>query len=71
VARSTQVTPGGVRVCGREPLTADELAAVDELARLAVEQRERQRAAMTPERRAADDARVAAGRARLERLRRG
>jgi hypothetical protein len=63
--RSTQVTPGGIRVCGHQPLTAEELAAVDELARLVSIAEERRRAALSPEERAAEDARRAESAARL------
>jgi hypothetical protein len=68
--RSTQVTPGGIRVCGHEPLTDRELAAVDELARLAAAAEDRRRARLTDEQRAAEDQRRAEGRARLERAQR-
>lgn len=70
VVRSLQVTPGGIRVCGRQPLTDAELGAVDELADLAVRAEDRRRAALSPQARAADDEQRAAGRARLRRLQR-
>jgi len=62
------VTPGGIRVCGHEPLTEEELAAVDELADLAAAAEERRRAALSPEERAAEDAKREEGQARLRRL---
>jgi hypothetical protein len=71
VSRSLQVTPGGIRVCGHEPLTDDELAAVDELADAACRLEERRRAALSPAELAAEDERRAAGRARLRRLQEG
>lgn len=66
--RSVQVTPGGIRICGREELTAEELAAVDTLADLACQAEDRRRAALTPAQRAAEDGRRAEGQARLRRL---
>lgn len=66
--RSTQVTPGGIRVCGRKPLTGEELAAVDELAALVWQQEEVRYAALTPEQRAAEDKHRAEGVARLARI---
>lgn len=68
--RSVQVTPGGIRVCGRAPLTAEELSAVDTLADLAAQQEQARLAALSPAERAADDARRAEGQARLRRLQR-
>lgn len=66
--RSLQVTPGGIRVCGHAPLTAEELDAVDQLADAACRMEERRLAALSPEERAAEDARRAEGAARLRRL---
>lgn len=68
--RTTQVTPGGIRVCGKQPLTAEELSAVDEVADLARRQHEARRAALSPEERAAEDRRVSEGQERLRRLQR-
>lgn len=61
-----QVTPGGIVVCVREPLTAEELAAVDSLAEVARRQEEARRAALTPEERAD----LAERHARLRRIQR-
>ncbi len=68
--RSVQITPGGIRVCGRAPLTAEELSAVDQLAEIVREQEEARRARLSPEERAAEDTRRAEGAARLRRLQR-
>jgi len=65
--RSTQVTPGGIRVCGTQALTPEELSALDELARLVQVAEENRRAALLPEERAAEDAERAAAQARLRR----
>lgn len=66
--RVARVTPGGVRVCGTRAPTDADLAAVDELAAAVIRHEEARRAALTPEQRAADDARRAEGAARLARL---
>jgi hypothetical protein len=66
--RTTQVTPGGIRVCGRAELTAEELSAVDQLADIVCEQEEARRAALSPEERAAEDARRQAAEERRARL---
>ena len=55
--RTTQVTPGGIRVCGRAELTAEELSAVDQLADIVREREDARRAALSPEERAAEDTR--------------
>jgi hypothetical protein len=68
--RSTQITPGGIRVCGTQPLTTEELAAVDALPELVRRAEEERRAALTPAELAAEDARHAEGAARLTRLQR-
>jgi hypothetical protein len=68
--RSTQHTPGGLRVCGHQPLTTDELAALDELARWVRAGEERRRAALTDAERAAEDTRRAEADARLARIQR-
>jgi hypothetical protein len=68
--RSTQITPGGIRVCGTQPLTAEELAAVDALPELVRRAEEERRAALTPAELAAEDARRVEGAARLTRLQR-
>lgn len=70
MSRSTQVTPGGIRVCGHQPLTAEELDAVDQLAEAVREQEQRRRKRMTPAQRAAEDWKRTEGRARLARLQR-
>lgn len=71
--RTTQVTPGGIRVCGTGELTADELAAVDALGDWVKEREEARYAALSPEERAAEDERhervQARIRARVARLR--
>jgi hypothetical protein len=66
--RSTQFTPGGIRVCGRAPLTPAELDALDQLAALVVTGEENRRAALAPEQRDAEDAKRAEGQARLRRF---
>ena len=66
--RSTQVTPGGIRVCGHQPLTDEELAAVDSIAAHVRAHDERRRAALSDEERAAEDAKRAEGQARLRRI---
>lgn len=53
--RTTQVTPGGIRVCGTVDLTPEELAAVDALADAARRYEEARRAALSDEERAAED----------------
>jgi hypothetical protein len=66
-ARSTQLTPGGIRVCGRAPLTAEELDALDQLADAVRRGEEIRRAALTDEERTAEDTKRAEGQARLRR----
>jgi hypothetical protein len=66
--RTTQTTPGGIRVCGHALLTAEELDAVDQLADAVREQQQRRRAGMTDAERAAEDWRRLEGQARLRRL---
>jgi hypothetical protein len=68
--RTGQITPGGVRVCGTKPAPPELLAAVDELARAVVRMEEARLAALPPAERAEEDARRAAGQARLRRLQR-
>lgn len=65
---TVQRTPGGIRVCGHEPLTDEELAAVDALADAAVRMEEKRLAALSPEERAAEERKRAEGHARLRRL---
>lgn len=66
--RSTQVTPGGIRVCGHQALTVEELSAVDELAEWVRTAEDNRRAALTPEERSAEDARRQAAEERRARL---
>lgn len=66
--RSTQVTPGGIRVCGTQELSAEELSALDELAEWVRTAEDNRRAALTPEERAAEDTRRQAAEERRARL---
>jgi hypothetical protein len=52
-----QVTPGGIRVCGRALLTAAELSALDELADAVRADEDRRYASLSPAERAAEDGR--------------
>lgn len=66
--RTTQVTPGGIRVCGHQTLTVEELAAVDELAEWVRTTEDNRRAALSPEERSAEDTRSQAAEERRARL---
>jgi len=55
--RSTQFTPGGIRLCGTREASPEVLAAVDELAAAVIRAEEARRAALSAEERSAEDAR--------------
>ena len=55
--RSTQFTPGGIRLCGTWEASPEVLAAVDELAAAVIRAEETRRAALSAEERSAEDAR--------------
>jgi hypothetical protein len=70
MARTTQFTPGGIRVCGAKPAPPEVLAALDELAAAVIRAEEARRAALPPAERAEEARRRAAGQERLARLQR-